>query len=145
MTPEPILSPLLRRLLACWQERRRDRIGPARRDIDPVDLRWILADLAIVDVVDDPPRFRFRLVGSNIEHRRDFRWQGNWLDELPAPELRARLTETYGAVVRARAPRHGFRDIVIEDQTLRSEYLVLPLSTDGDRVDALLVAARFPD
>jgi hypothetical protein len=143
MTLEGIRDPKLRRLLIYWQERCRGRFAPARQEIDPVDLGWILADLAVVDVTYDPLRFRFRLVGSSLEARRPLRWQGTYVDELPALGLRQLLTQSYSRVVERRAPMHGFRDAVIDERTLKSEYLVMPLSTEGAVIDALLVAVKF--
>jgi hypothetical protein len=54
----------LRRLLAYWQERRGARRFPARGDVDPVEFRYALGHVSMVDVVGDPPRFRFRLVST---------------------------------------------------------------------------------
>jgi hypothetical protein len=143
MTLVPIRDQKLQRLLDYWQARRAGRAAPARSDIDPVDLGWILPDLTLVDVVGDPPRFFFRLVGNNMERRREFRWQGQWLDQLPSIELRETLAGTYGEVARTCTPRNGFREGVLDGRHIRHEYLVLPLSTDGATVDQLVVGTRF--
>ncbi|MBX6321162.1 MAG: PAS domain-containing protein [Rhodospirillaceae bacterium] len=48
----------LRRLFAYWREKAAGRIGPARRDIDPLDFHYLLGDIALVEVLRNPLRFR---------------------------------------------------------------------------------------
>jgi hypothetical protein len=59
-----IVDPLLQRLYDYWQERRSPRSMPSRSDIDPVDMRFILGNLLLVDVLAAPLRFRIRLHGT---------------------------------------------------------------------------------
>src|SRR5690242_1319194 len=53
-------------LYAYWLAKRGSRIGPSRSVIRPEDLAPLLPNLALADVVGDPPRFRFRLFGTNL-------------------------------------------------------------------------------
>src|SRR5258707_2720250 len=90
-----VVSPLLQRLLADWQVRRRERTLPARRDFDPLDLKYILGKLLLVDVERQPLRFRFRLVGTELARRSGVELTGRTLDDYPSPEYREVIRRRY--------------------------------------------------
>ncbi len=143
----PFRDPLIARLFGYWNDRRAARIGPARSDIDPIDFPWILADVTLVDVVVSdvagaPVRFFTRVVGHAIVQRQGFNMTGRWLEDFPEPQFRQIIARSYNSVVRARVPRHGVRDIVLDGRRRRHEVIILPLSADGERVDMLLAALR---
>jgi hypothetical protein len=137
-----IADPLLRRLMAYWESKRAGRFAPARADIDPVDFPWILADLALAEVVGDPPRYRYRLISQQLIEYSGINLTGRFLDEMSLPEFRERVARTYGEVLATRRPTHGSREAVFDGRMRRYNYLILPLSNDGERVDMLLVALR---
>ena len=64
--------PDVRLVLDYWQEKCAGRLMPARADIDPGDLRRFLPHITLVDVVDDPRRFVYRLVGTSEVELRGF-------------------------------------------------------------------------
>jgi hypothetical protein len=140
-------DPLVGRLYRYWDERRQGRGAPSRADIDPIDFAFILADVCLIEVVaagvaDAQPRFLYRIVGDNLVQWLGFSMRGRWLDELPGPELRERVRRSFVSVLRTRAPRHGVRDSVLDDRLRRYEFMILPLSSDGERVDMLLTVQR---
>jgi len=60
-----IHDPELHRLFDYWRERRRGRLMPSRRDIDPLEIAWALSRIFIVDY--DPARGPvYRLAGDDI-------------------------------------------------------------------------------
>lgn len=59
-------EPSLKRLLDLWREKCAGRGMPARRDILPEDMRFLLGRILVLDVLHDPLRFRFRLVGTSL-------------------------------------------------------------------------------
>lgn len=67
-----IEHPLLRELYRYWESLRCGREFPARSDFDPVDIRDMLGSVALADVLYDPLRFRFRLIGTKIAQRWGF-------------------------------------------------------------------------
>ena len=142
--PGPFVDPLIARLYDYWDANRAGRIAPARADIDPIDFPWILADVALAEVEGRPPqaRYRYRLISEQLIHYTGLNLAGRYLDEMPLPEFRDRVTRSYDAVVTDRAPRHGTRDTVFDGRIRRYEFLILPLSRDGIRVDMLLIALR---
>ena len=135
-----IERPKLRRLYRDWSERRRGRSMPSRADFDVLDLRYILGDLNLLDVLRDPLRFRFRVHGSNAVARLGFDLTGKTIDGYPDPDYRRIVREHFSAAVRSKAPQRIVRDPYrIRDRVLRWEGLILPLSADGNTVDMLLV------
>ena len=42
-------------LLQLWEDRRKDRMLPARADFDPQDLRKFLGRIVLFDVLETPP------------------------------------------------------------------------------------------
>jgi len=134
---------IIRRVFDYWDARRGDRFAPARRDLDPVDIPFALADIVLVDVVAGQPcRFRYRLVGENLVAVDGYNMRGRFLDELPEPEYRERVRLTWTRVVETRLPLHHVRCAVFDGRRRRYESLVLPLSGDGSRVDMILGIQR---
>jgi len=60
-----IREPKLGRLYEYWTKRKGSQRLPARRDIDPLDFSYILGSIMLLDVLDDPLRFRV----SRSRHR----------------------------------------------------------------------------
>ena len=56
----------LRDLYRYWAEKKHNRPLPARVDLDPMEIPQLLQNIVLVDVVGEPPRFRYRLVGTAV-------------------------------------------------------------------------------
>lgn len=69
------------RLLSYWQEARGHKDWPKRADIDPLNLRRILPVCWMVDAIGVPPRFRYRLIGTEVARSLGTDPTGKWLDE----------------------------------------------------------------
>jgi len=65
--PMPVITtPQLRTLAELWASKRRDDTIPCRSDFSDDDLRPWFGNLLMVDVVDGPHKFRFRLMGTSL-------------------------------------------------------------------------------
>jgi hypothetical protein len=124
-----------------WLSKRGSRSMPARRDINPGDIRPLLPYLTIIDRVDG--KLRYRLVGSEAAQQigRDLtgRLVGFYLNQ---PEIVAHMRAIYERVL---ATAHPFFATAEYKTTWGSFHhvsqLMLPLSDDG--VDAnMIVFAR---
>ncbi len=135
----------IQRLYAYWNAKRGSRRWPARRDIDPLDFGYILGWIILADVTYDPLRFYIRLYGSEIARRAGFDVTGTYLDEHPQPEFRGYVEKAWRDTVERREMTHGFFDRWVDDRRLRFETLRLPLSSDGETIDMLLIATRHKD
>ena len=143
MTPT-VESPLLQRLLVDWEARRRGRTLPGRRDFDPLDLKYILGKLLLVDVERAPLRFRFRLVGTELAARSGVELTGRTLDDYPSPEYREFMRRRYTQTVEERRPLSSVQTrLVIDNQVRRYEALLLPLAADGEIVDMLMIGIVY--
>jgi hypothetical protein len=137
--PEDIAAPRLRRLYDWWRAHHVAGKLPSRRQIDPLDLTFLLGNLMIIDVAHDPLRFRFRLIGTELVDRMRRDWSGKPLDTYPDVEFRDHLQRVYEDVVRGRVPVANTRSLLVDGRSYRYDGLILPLSTDGAVIDALLV------
>ncbi len=132
----------LRRLYDYWIEKRGNRRYPARTDIYAHDIAFILGWINLIDVFYDPLRFRFRLHGSMLVENTGTDMTGKFLEEHPKPQFASFLARSWKEVVDRGQPTHHLHDQLLEGQVQRYESLRLPLSSDGAKVDMLLIAAR---
>ncbi len=139
MTADDIGHAGLRRLYQYWLDKRGDRPMPAPRDIDPLDLRFIVGNLVLIDVGEEPSTYTVRLHGSNLAHELGVDMTGRNADSYPFPEFAKFVRDRFDRVVATRRPRREFYERFVDDRKRRLEAIVLPLSTDGHRVDRLLV------
>ena len=141
---EPVIAvkaPLLQRLHGDWEIRRRGRRMPARADFDPVDIKYVLGYLSLVDVRRDPLHFHFRIHASNVAVRVGFDLTGKSVDAIADVHYRKLVFDHYTAVVERRQPVRAFRDRVMTDNVcLHCEVLALPLGNDGETVDRIMSA-----
>lgn len=134
----------LRCLYRDWDARRAGRPFPARADFDPLELRYILGNLSLVDVLRDPLRFVFRLHASQNAARLGADLTGKELAAMPAWTDPACVRAQYEHVVASRAP-HVRWSVGTHADGSKWEYevLVLPLSTGGDTVDMLMAGMSW--
>ncbi|WP_300301780.1 PAS domain-containing protein [Ferrovibrio sp.] len=139
---EADLDPQLQWLLGYWAEKRGGRRFPARSDIDPLELKSLLGHILMVDVVrqgdDAPPRFRYRLFGTEFVFYHGADLTGHWLDEIANREFRDELLALYRAVAVAGVMRTLSYDYLVDRQRHRFQAVLLPLSSDGGQVDIVL-------
>lgn len=150
-------DPRLRRLFQYWREKCRDRQFPDRGDLDPIDFRYILGFVTIVDIVDiDLPtasnqphgpsigqakqRYYFRLDGSQLAEISGMDYTGRYLDELPWPDYVDFVRWTYDEVQRRQRPLSYRRQGKLDEHSFDEETLIMPLSDGRGRIEKLLVA-----
>ena len=139
-----IRIPTLQRLYRDWESRRHGRDFPARGDFDVLELKYVIGQLALLDVGYDPIRFRFRLHGTGISQRVGYEMTGKDVDDLPLPAVRSLVRRHYTAVIEQRVPLVELRERhTVDDRVVGNELLVLPLSRDGTTIDMLMVGVVF--
>lgn len=138
-----ISDPNLRRLYGYWLERKASRRYPARRDIDPVDLRYILGHMMLVDVLREPLRFRVRLHGANLASRAGYDLTGKSLDAIPDPNYRGYVIRRCEALIASGEPLAVRHDRVIDGWPMPYEALWLPFSDQGTEITMLLCALVY--
>ena len=135
-------QPDLLRLFDYWLKRCKGGRLPARRDIDPLELPYIIGNLILVDVERDPLRFRYRLTGSNLTMQFKLKLTGRLVDEHPDPTMRRLANEAYTKVVTTGRPLAYRRDMIIDKTVRRYDVLVLPLAGDGTTIDKILAGMK---
>jgi hypothetical protein len=114
---------------------------PARSSFDVLDLKYILGNLNLLDVLRDPLRFRYRVHGTSCVTLLGYDMTRKFVDDYPDPVHRARVRRNLTAVVESREPRCDFGErAVVDGRTILFEALILPLAEDGETVDMLMVA-----
>jgi hypothetical protein len=134
-----IKSPKLRQLYDDWNSRRHGREFPARADFDPLELKYVLGSLSLVDVLRDPLRFRYRLHGSTMADLVGTDMTGRYLDEMADRRYYEKANTTFTKVVESGAPTGGsYRRFMTDRRTWDYDVLVLPLSSDDKTIDMLI-------
>lgn len=144
-TVPAIASPKLDWLFRYWAERRGARPYPARSDIDPIQLRPLLGNIMLFDVVGNPPRFRYRLYGSSLAERAGYDMTGKWVDDLPDPGNAELVNRQLRQLVACRHAIAYQRERILDGRACRYEVLALPLSDDGLTINMILEGVAFAD
>lgn len=141
-----ITHPKLQQLYDYWDGKRAGRRMPARAELDPLDMTFVIGNVILVDVIDgSPPRFRIRLHGTNLAQRAGYELTGKMLDELPINEFRILAQQTFEKVATSGEPFRGRRDRIIDEKFVRYETVIMPLSDNGERVDRLIIGLIYDD
>lgn len=117
---------------------------PARRDINPADLGRHMAHIIILDVLNDPVDFQYRLVGT---HARSFMHNddtGKKFSELPGKGPDSDLWATKLRVLSLRKPIfEEVKYVGPQADFTRVLTLHLPLAKDGQNIDMIMSVLNF--
>jgi hypothetical protein len=127
-------------LLAFWHARRGTRPMPARGNFDVVGLKPWLGNVHLLDVEEGGLEFRYRVYGSVIAEYFGNDFTGKTTAAV-RPEAREIVRHEYRTACRERRPIFVHRQREISGSEQLVERLVLPLSSDGETVDKLLVCS----
>jgi len=135
-----IVSDQLQRLFRDWEVRHRS-LYPKRRDFDPVDFRYILGQMSIIEIHREPLRFLYRLQGSGMTRYLGFDITGKFMDEAPNRAWAALACKHLEEVATTGVPSVASHfDQLVDDHLWNLEALVLPISRDGTTLDMLISA-----
>jgi hypothetical protein len=138
-TAEPARSPKVRELHDYWRAKRGSRRMPSRADIDPAEIKPLLPYVILADMRHDPLRVFFRLVGTGIVGAAKCDLTGHWLHEIDLDGNTPAWERIYRRVAGARAPVFGStRATMPMGGDRRFDWVVLPLSADGESVNMTL-------
>ena len=134
---------LVHKLQEYWHSVLDGRPMPSRRDIDPAGMRRLLPHVFLIDVIGQPPGFRWRLVGTRIGDVERRELTGKSLEETilqrEDPFLSfCRLT------IRVRRPTcHAAQRRDPDGSSRPLMRVLLPLSDDGQNVNMMLGAIDY--
>jgi hypothetical protein len=132
-------DPRLKRLYAYWRGCCAGSAMPARSAVDPLDFRFILGYVTLVEVELAPRRYRFRLDGSILAMLSGMDYTGKYLDELGLPDYVDFVAASYDRVVDLRRPYAYRKQGAFDTKSFDEETLILPLGRN-DTVEHLMVA-----
>lgn len=119
---------------------------PSRKDVDPLRMpRGYLPDLMLIDVLHDPRRYRYRLVGTNVVGATGEERTGQFFHDVPFFRAYPTVLQQYEQVTETRRPIYSPEPFtnLRTGTAYKVDRLVLPLSSDDRLVDMLLVLFRF--
>ena len=142
---EALDDAVLKGVLDYWRSRKGDRAVPLRAEILPEDMAPYLHRLALLEVLVEPPYFRFRLVGGTAQLVFGVQVTGRSLEAVQHPAHAAALRDLCQAIVLQEQPQ--CREISIRQGQRHFAYRLigLPLSSDGSRIDRLLLAPNWSE
>lgn len=137
--------PEIARALAYWRAKRGSRRMPSRADIDPPDLAIDLPRIMMAEVSHEPLDFRYRVAGTGTFKLHGEELTGKRSRELQPPEFGALIHSHYCEAVQRRAPILHLIQLDAGDIATSYARVILPLSSDGERVDRLLTVECYED
>ncbi|HWT99742.1 MAG TPA: PAS domain-containing protein [Terriglobales bacterium] len=128
------VSPHVAAIHDYWLNLRGAREAPGRQEIDPADMpRLSLPYVLIVDLLYQPFRARYRLVGTHCVSIYGSDYTGLFLDQLVIPEsVRVQIHEDYLRVATSRRSVVSIYNWqrLTGDEAI-AEYAIMPIVSDG--------------
>jgi hypothetical protein len=137
-------DPRLHEIIEYWRSKRRHGRLPARADIDPLELERFLGDLFMLDVIGEPRRFRYRLIGTNIVAGVGRDSTGSYQEEVYSAQDAESNNTLYRGICATRMPMRTFGRIKwVGREFLKYECAYMPLADDGATVNIILGCMRI--
>lgn len=130
-----------------WRGKCGPRWAPAWPDIDLSDVPApIIPRVCVINVQSEPTDFTYRFWGTRITNMHQYDLTGRSVRKLTPPEYAECIWNQYLEVLEAKSPA-AFLTEVPRDNGPDAYYAVvrMPLSSDGDSVDAILSAEEYGD
>ena len=127
------------RLYRYWTEKRGERMLPSRGDLDLLDFTYALTWVSLVDVMEEPRRFRYRLVSTGLTERLGYEMTGRYVEDLPDSDMRRYVEGLYGRCVDQLVPLYEKSTRIHAYKLWLHEALVLPLSQGSEKVEMLMI------
>ena len=136
-------EPAIAQLYDYWLSKKAEHRFPARRDIDPLEMKFALGGITLFDVEQNPLRFRYRLIGADIVRRDGFDLTGRYLDELPLLQYRALIEGRLRMIMEKPAPLLVHNKQFYDQRWYDYEAIWLPLASDHMNVDIMMACQIF--
>jgi hypothetical protein len=135
-----IQHPILKRMVAFWDDRRAGRDWPLRSDFDPLEFWFAVGYVSLIDVRYEAGRRRyfFRLDGTRQVDLFGVDFTGKFLDQVYDAASLPLAEASYGAAVEQGEPQYHVRQVDFHDRPIQYEIVILPLSRTGAAVDMLM-------
>ncbi|MBM3570783.1 MAG: PAS domain-containing protein [Alphaproteobacteria bacterium] len=135
--PPSHLHPKLQELYTYWRAKSGTRAMPALLEINLATLKSWLANLVIIGVREEN-KFHYHYCGASFIDAFGVNMSGRTIDSLPEAQ-RALIQHEYDYVRTRKTPTCRIYSGEFDGRILTWERLILPVSSDGATVDAMLV------
>ena len=132
------IHPKLRDLHGFWQHKRDGRPFPRRKDFDVIELWPWLGNLMLIEVENGGADYLYRVYGTVLADYFSRDLTGRRTSSL-ASDVQAIVCGEYGRAVGHGQPIVVTRERTVQQKRVRASKLILPLGSENDRVDHLLV------
>ena len=141
---EAIADETLLALLSYWRSKRGARRFPSRADIDPAEIPALLPHIILTDVMPDG-RYRYRLTGTSVDTNATVALAGRYIEEAFTERTYIDyINSLFDHVARGQIIyTEGEFRVDREVSVRRVKRLGFPLSSDGARVDVVLVGQVY--
>jgi hypothetical protein len=135
-----IQHPILKRMVAFWDDKCAGRDWPLRTDLDPLEFWFAVGYVSLIDVRLEAGRRRyfFRLDGTRQVDLFGVDFTGKFLDQVYDAESLPLAEASYGAAVEQGEPQYHVRQVDFHERPMQYEIVILPLSRTGAAVDMLM-------
>lgn len=132
-------------LFQFWRGKLNGRRMPASKEFDRADLaRWD-ANLMMIDVPGDIADFRIRWLGSEVAAMFGTSRTGSGIEAMTSEGERSSVLPQYRVVIDTGVPAYYATEVELSQRgVIAQQKLILPLSSDGRKVDAVL-AGIYPE
>jgi len=128
-----------RQLFEYWLERAAGAPMPARADIRPADIRHLLPNISLIEILRSPLRMRFRLAGTRVRDIYDREVTGLYLDDIDWGGQAEYWRTAHARVADTGRPAQGVvRSLRASKDHLVHFWLRLPLVTKGPEAAMIL-------
>lgn len=133
--------PLLNEMIEHWKERSRAGL-PSR--IEPFDIpRALMPYVMLLDLEDEPLRLRVRLAGTEVCAKHGGELKNKTTDDFFLPDDADTVIRAALQAAETRQPSLARRDYIgLDDRMWGYVRVILPLSSDGTRVDRFFKAVE---
>jgi hypothetical protein len=133
-----LFSPMLAQVVRAWRAARDGTPYPRRIELDAKTMGPAAHIVSILEVSRDPIRFKYRLHGAGTSRWVGFNLTGKFLDDQPDKMWVKAAADHLSKVVAKGLPSYQRHfNLAVGDRTINGEALVLPMATDGQRIDLL--------
>jgi hypothetical protein len=143
---DQLKDPDLVRFYDYWLTLCGSRTMPSRRDIDPLQIPpGYLPDIMLIEVLHQPRRYRYRLVGTHVVTASGEDRTGRSFDDVSFFRTNPAVMQQFEQVVDTAQPLHSLEPFTnfITGRSYDVDRIMLPLSSDGRVVDMVLVLFHF--
>lgn len=101
-TVDDLPNNILKGIYQYWHDIKGDRLMPSRADLNPADIAQFLPYISLIDVEQNPRRYKVRLVGTETVNAMNIDTTGRYMDEFPLVECH--LKDRFDWMVRQKRP-----------------------------------------